>query len=67
MKNGEPTQEDFEILKRSLLNLDYLWTQAGMSYTPKIHGILSHAAEQVQRLGGIGDLLEDELEHLHQM
>jgi hypothetical protein len=48
MKNGEPTQEDFEILKRSLLNLDYLWTQAGMSYTPKIHGILSHAAEQVQ-------------------
>lgn len=25
------------------------------------------AAEQVQRLGGIGDLLEDKLEHLHQM
>ncbi len=48
MKNGEPTQEDFEILKRSLLSLDDLWTQASMSYTPKIHGILSHAAEQVQ-------------------
>jgi hypothetical protein len=61
------TKEDFEILNWSLLNLDYLWTQAGMSYTPKIHGVLSHAAEHVQCLGGIGDLLEDELEHLHQM
>jgi hypothetical protein len=38
-----------------------------MSYTPKIHGVLSHTSEQVQRLGGIGDLLEDELEHLNQM
>jgi len=67
MKHGEPKEEDFEILNRSLLNLDYLWAQAGMSYRPKIHGVLSHAAEQVQCLGGIGDLLEDELEHLHQM
>jgi hypothetical protein len=38
-----------------------------MSYTPKIHGDLSHAVEQVQWFGGIGHLLEDELEHLHQM
>jgi hypothetical protein len=37
-----------------------------MNYTPKIHGVLSHAAEQMKRLGGIGDLLEDDLEHLHQ-
>ncbi len=61
MKHGEPKEDDFEIFNPSLLNLDYLWAQAGMSYTPKIHGVLSHAA------GGIGDLLEDELKHLHQM
>jgi hypothetical protein len=57
MKHGEPKEEDFEILNQSLLNLDYQWAQAGMIYTPKIHGVLSHAAEQVQRLGGIGDPL----------
>lgn len=28
---------------------------------------LSHATVQIQRLGGIGDFLEDDLEHLHQM
>jgi hypothetical protein len=60
MKHREPKEEDFEILNWSLLNLDYLWAQAGLSYTSKIHGVLSHAAEQVKRLGGIGDLLEDE-------
>jgi hypothetical protein len=66
MKDGEPTAEDFAILERCLVNLDYLWTQAGMNYMPKIHGVLSHAAEQMKRLGGIGDLLESDLEHLHQ-
>jgi hypothetical protein len=34
MKNGEPKEEDFEILNHSLLDLDYFWAQAGMSYTP---------------------------------
>jgi hypothetical protein len=66
MKHGESIAEDFAILERSLVNLDYLWTQAGMNYSPEIHGVLSHAAEQMKRLGGIGDLLEDDLEHLHQ-
>ena len=43
------------------------WTKAGISYTPKIHGMLTHAFLQWQRLGGFGDLLEDDLEHLHQI
>jgi hypothetical protein len=34
---------------------------------PKIHGVLAHAVEQVERINGIGDLLEDDLEHVHQM
>jgi hypothetical protein len=66
MKHGDPTLDDFATLERSLVNLDYLWEQAGMNYTPKIHGVLSHAVEQMKRFGGIGDLLEDDLEHLHQ-
>jgi hypothetical protein len=33
---------------------------------PKIHGMLGHAYTQMEQLGGFGDLLEDDLEHLHQ-
>ena len=29
--------------------------------------MLGHVADQVERLGGIGDMLEDDLEHLHQV
>ena len=66
LKRGQPQPSDFQILQRALNNLDYLWTQAGLSYTPKIHGILGHAYTQMEQLGGFGDLLEDDLEHLHQ-
>ncbi len=66
MKHGDPTLDDFATFERSLVNLDCLWEQAGMNHTPKIHGVLSHAVEQMKRLGGIGDLLEDDFEHLHQ-
>jgi hypothetical protein len=29
--------------------------------------VLTHAADQAERIGGIGDLLEDDLEQLHQI
>jgi len=44
-----------------------LWSSAGLSFTPKIHGMLAHAVDQVESLGDIGDMLEDDLEHLHQV
>jgi hypothetical protein len=46
--------------------LDFLWTTSDLSFTPKIHSVIAHAVEQVKQLGGIGDILEDNLEHLHQ-
>ena len=46
--------------------MDYLWGKTDLSFTPKIHSAIAHAIEQVKRLGGIGDVLEDDLEHLHQ-
>jgi hypothetical protein len=67
IKRGEIKDSDILEVKRASRSLDYLWNSAGLSFTPKIHGVLSHAAEQVERLNGIGDLLEDDLEHLHQM
>ena len=67
MKRGTTQPSDREQLQRALANLDLLWATAGISYTPKIHSMLSHAFDQWQRLGGFGDLLEDDLEHLHQI
>ncbi len=67
IRRGELKENDVSELKSAQLSLDYLWSAAGLSFTPKIHGVLSHAVEQVERLKGIGDLLEDDLEHLHQM
>ena len=54
-------------MTKALSNLEYLWKIAGMSHTPKIHGILVHALEQMKRLKGIGDLLEDDIEHMQQI
>jgi len=61
---GELNITDIQLLRESL---NYLWSRAGMSFTPKIHGVLAHAMQQAKRIGGIGDLLEDDLEHIHQI
>jgi len=67
MKFQEPEDEDYRILERALSNLDYLWKAANMSYTPKIHSILVHVLDQMRKCQGIGDMLEDDVEHVHQM
>ncbi len=67
MRYNEPQQEDHYIFERVLANLDYLWKVANLSYTPKIHSILVHALDQMKQLQGIGDMLEDDVEHIHQM
>jgi hypothetical protein len=67
LKYNEPQPEDYSILDRALDNLDYLWKIANLSYTPKIHSILAHAMEQMKRCQGIGDMLEDDVEHMHQL
>jgi hypothetical protein len=42
MKFQEPGDEDYDILQKALQNLDYLWKNAGLSYTPKSHSVLVH-------------------------
>jgi hypothetical protein len=48
LKHQEPKAQDYFILERALINLDYLWKVANLSYTPKIHSILVHAVEQMK-------------------
>jgi len=67
MKYQEPQDEDYDILQKALQNLDYLWKSAGLSYTPKIHSVLVHAMEQMRACEGVGDMLEDDVEHNHQL
>ncbi len=67
MKYGEPDEEDFNVLEKALQNLDFLWKRAGLSYTPKMHSVLVHALEQIRECQGIGDMLEDDVEHIHQI
>jgi len=67
IRQGNLQDNDLSELRRAIESLDYLWEHAGLSFTPKIHGMLAHAADQVELLGGIGDMLEDDLEHLHQI
>jgi hypothetical protein len=38
-----------------------------MRFTPKIHCLLSHAIHQMRCFEGIGDTLEDDVEHMHQI
>jgi len=55
------------IFWRGRLPTDYLWKVANLSYTPKIHSILVHELDEMKQLQGIGDMLEDDVEHIHQM
>jgi hypothetical protein len=48
IKRGELKESDVSDLKRAQQSLDYLWSSAGMSFTPKIHGVLSHVVKQVE-------------------
>ena len=67
MKQGEPQENDFQLADAYLVNLHYLWTQANLSFTPKIHCLLNHAVEQMRKYSGIGDTLEDDVERIHQI
>ncbi len=66
-KTGEPTQEDYDIFQASIANLNYLWLQAHLNFTPKLHSTVEHSLDHMRRFNGIGDMLEDDVEHIHQI
>jgi hypothetical protein len=57
VKQGKLKDNNLSMLRRAIGNLSYLWEQAGLSFLPKIHGVLAHAADQVELFRGIGDML----------
>jgi hypothetical protein len=67
IKFQEPGDEDYDILQKALQNLDNLWKNAGLSYTPKLHSVLVHNIKQMRECQGIGDMLEDDVADIHQL
>lgn len=57
-----PTEADYAKLNILLSQVDKLWKQLDLSYTPKYHALKSHALPQMKKIGGLGDMLADSLE-----
>jgi hypothetical protein len=53
--------------EKALDNLDYMWKMAKMNFTPKLHCLLVHAIYHMRLFEWIGDTLEDDMEHMHQI
>ena len=53
------TRERIQVMK-------FLWLKMQLSETPKAHLIFSHAADDQERYGGLGDKIEDPWEKRHQ-
>jgi hypothetical protein len=48
MKFQEPEVEDYDVLEKELKNIEYLWKNAGLSYSPKVQSVLVRALEQMR-------------------
>ncbi len=66
-KTGETTEDDYKVLEVSITNLNFLWLQANLIFTPKLHSTLEHSLDHKKHFNGIGDMLEDDVEHIHQI
>ena len=67
MPFGTPKEEHFTMLEEAaLVQIEKLWNELGISHTPKVHALMRHALDQMKRVGGFGDMLEDHVEKSHQ-
>ncbi len=55
------------MLEKSAANMNYLWSQAHLNLTPKLHCIQEHSLNHMGQFNGIGDMLEDDVEHIRQI
>ncbi len=68
IKSGEAKDEDYDVLEKALDALRDLWKRAAtLKHTPKLHCVLTHSLKQMRLYSGIGDLLEDDVEKMHQI
>ena len=61
-----PSTEEMVETRERIQLMKILWLRMNLSETPKAHLIFSHAADDQERYGGLGDKIEDPLEKRHQ-
>jgi len=66
-KTRQAIEEDYNVLEVSIANLNFLWLQANLSLTPKLHSTLGHSLDHMKHFNGIGDMLADAVECIHQI
>jgi hypothetical protein len=54
IQRGEFKPNDIIRLIRARESLNYLWSEAGINIKSKIHGVIAHAVQQAESIGGIG-------------
>ena len=62
----DPSIEEMRQTRERIEIMRIQWEEMGLSVTPKAHLIFEHAADDQERLGGLGDKIEDPLEKRHQ-
>jgi hypothetical protein len=63
MKYGEPKEDDYQLVRKCLEKVHELWSLAGLNFMLKMHSLLSCGFEHMMHFGGIGDTLQDDVEH----
>ena len=66
-RESELHRDIYDILQASIANLNYLWLQAHLNFTPKLHSTVEHSLDRMRCFNGIGDMLADDVEHIHQI
>lgn len=65
-KRGCVTPTLIANLRKELLVLMNEWERLGLSETPKLHILINHGPEQLERTGGFAHMAEDAIERFHQ-
>ncbi len=65
MKTRVTEQQHYEIFEHAISNINCLLDKAHLSFTPVIHSTLEHS--HMEYCNGIADMLEDDIEHNHQI
>ena len=65
--SGKANENNYKALETAFIALRNSWEAANLSHTPKLHSLITHALPQMRMFGGIGDILEDDVEKMHQI
>ena len=63
----DPTPDEIESMEVAIGMLEQVWRKLQLSITPKCHIMFDHIIDQVKEHNGIADLVEDYVEHAHQL